>query len=264
MQRTSRDACGSPPETTADHARGTPDADPLWTPSAHSIRVLYRDRFDRMWVGTDGDGLFLYDHERVSHFRRADGLGGNQIRSLYCDRQRRALDRHAWSWVTRYAGGKFTTYTTRDGLPNDSVTAITEDEDGALYFATRGGLCRRKDGRFHAYRKEDGLHSDILSGMVDDLQGNFWLASADGIYSVSQKDLREHAAGTIKTLHVRRLWGQRRHADDHLHGRPSTDGIADARRPLAVRHDEGSGPRRSLQAADESRAAAGSHRTGAN
>jgi ligand-binding sensor domain-containing protein len=173
---------------------------PLWTPSAHQIRVLYRDRFARMWVGSNGDGIFLYDRERVLHFRSEDGLGGNQIRSLYCDLRGALWIGTLGQGLTRYAGGKFTTYTVGDGLPNDTITAISEDEDGALYFATRGGLCRLKDGRFHAYRKDDGLYSDLLSGIVDDLHGNLWFASADGIFYVSRKDLREHAAGKIKTL----------------------------------------------------------------
>jgi ligand-binding sensor domain-containing protein len=47
-----------------------------------------------------------------------------------------------WDGVSRFDGQTWTTYTTKDGLTNDSVEAIAVAPDGALWFGTGGGVSR--------------------------------------------------------------------------------------------------------------------------
>jgi ligand-binding sensor domain-containing protein len=42
---------------------------------------------------------------------------------------------------------KFTTYTTQDGLPDNSVLSIYKDRNATLWFSTPGGLGRLSNGR---------------------------------------------------------------------------------------------------------------------
>ena len=62
-------------------------------------------------------------------------------------------------WIGGYGGltalraGRFTTYTTRDGLAHDLVYALCEDGKGPLDRHTVGGLSRWRDGRFRPFDK---------------------------------------------------------------------------------------------------------------
>jgi hypothetical protein len=102
--------------------------------------------------------------------------------------------------VNKYADGKFTTYTVRDGLGSNRVTGIYEDGTGVLWFATRGGLTRLKDGRFLNFTTRDGLFYSFVSGMLDDGRGSFWFSCSQGIFRVNKADFGDYADGKIKAV----------------------------------------------------------------
>ena len=61
-------------------------------------------------------------------------------------------------------GVKVNRYTTRDGLPSNSICGILEDDFGNLWISTQRGLCKFEEAvinpekiKFHIYSVEDGL-----------------------------------------------------------------------------------------------------------
>src|SRR6185436_8111266 len=81
-----------------------------------------------LWVGTDGGGLAAIDK---------DSSGGWRVRRI----------------------------TTDDGLVNQNVASLLEDDDGSLWIGTRHGLSRFQpgSGRFRNYGVGDGLPSNEFS-----------------------------------------------------------------------------------------------------
>ena len=51
----------------------------------------------------------------------------------------------------RLKDGKFSRYTTKDGLADDFIWALMGTEDGSLWIGTNHGLNRLKDGKFALY-----------------------------------------------------------------------------------------------------------------
>jgi ligand-binding sensor domain-containing protein len=53
-----------------------------------------------------------------------------------------------WSGgALRYQNGTFKSYTTRDGLPDNSVTRVDEDDHGDMWFYTANGLSKLRNGK---------------------------------------------------------------------------------------------------------------------
>jgi ligand-binding sensor domain-containing protein len=52
------------------------------------------------------------------------------------------VDRHVGGGLLRFKDGHFTRFTTRDGLPNEHVSQILEDDRGQLWLGTRAGISR--------------------------------------------------------------------------------------------------------------------------
>jgi signal transduction histidine kinase/ligand-binding sensor domain-containing protein len=174
---------------------------PNWTGTLE-IEVLYKDTQGRMWIGTDGAGLFQQtmfqqNMDAFRNYRTQDGLASNHVRALLEDRNGALWISTFGNGVTKYAGGKFSILTTKDGLAGDRVVAIHEDEEGALWFATRRGLSRLKDGSFFTWTSRSGLFTDFVYVIVDDGKGNFWFSSAEGIFRASKQELRDFAAGVV-------------------------------------------------------------------
>jgi ligand-binding sensor domain-containing protein len=81
-------------------------------------------------------------------------------------------------WVGCYGGlmrwrdGKITAWTEQDGLPGNTVRALYEDQDGALWIGTYdSGLGRLKDGKFTRYTTREGLFNDGVFQILEDAYG---------------------------------------------------------------------------------------------
>ena len=141
------------------------------------------------------------DARRVSldrHVRRTRALRRRQVhgcRGRKAPRGSRSVrihalleDRAGALWIateggglTRYADGTFKTYTTKDGLPTDSISFVTEDSRRRIWLATVEGLVRFEDGRFTTFTTRDGMPANPVSQIVEDRQGNLWLGTRGGL-----------------------------------------------------------------------------------
>ena len=84
-----------------------------------------------LWIATF-DGLARFDGVRMVVFDRNNtaGILGNRFTSLYCRGNEFWASSEA-SGVTRYRDGRFTTYTTQQGLPSNDVAGVTGSDMGA-------------------------------------------------------------------------------------------------------------------------------------
>lgn len=131
------------------------------------INVLMRDSKRSVWIGT-ASGLFLYqpDAHEVRTIELGSPCGENspplQDLAVVC----LAEDSRCNIWVGTRQGlfrydqtGHCVRFTTDDGLPNDIVYGVLEDELGRLWISTNGGLaCYDADtSSFRTYTWRDGL-----------------------------------------------------------------------------------------------------------
>lgn len=73
-------------------------------------------------------------------------------------------------------------WTTDNGLPQNSVTAITQTRDGYLWLATFDGLVHYDGVRFTVFDKSNtkGLTSNRFSALCEDAGGALWIGTVDG------------------------------------------------------------------------------------
>jgi signal transduction histidine kinase len=155
-----------------------------------------------MWVGTNGDGLFLLEKDATSVFTTRNGLTSNAIRVLCEDRRGAIWIGTLSGGLCRYERGSFTSYSTDRGLAGMHVLDVVEDSDGSLWVATRNGLNRFKSGRFFTYRAKDGLGATFIYRIIIDQRDHFWFSCANGIFRVEKDQLNNYAEGKIRALTV--------------------------------------------------------------
>ena len=114
------------------------------------VTAMYHDPEDRMWVGTFNKGLYVIraqparrsggDGHLVRRLTKADGLPGDEIRSIF-------RDGDGQMWIgTRHSGlalmvkNDFRTLSMRDGLASNAIWAMHEDAQGRLWLQTDVGL----------------------------------------------------------------------------------------------------------------------------
>lgn len=148
----------------------------------NSVTTILQTRDGYLWLGTFG-GLARFDGIKFTVFdpNNSPGLQGNRILSLFEDRAGNLWIGTAHNGLSRYAQGRFTTWTIKDGLPDDQVKGITEDQDGALWLMTRRGLARYADGKFSVPLKEDMSQGDSIWLLRATRDGSIWMTTRSGL-----------------------------------------------------------------------------------
>ena len=84
--------------------------------------------------------------------------------------------------VRAQARPQFDSWTTDQGLPQNSVNDILQTRDGYLWLATNGGLVRFDGVRFVTFdRSTDGIRSQRISALHEDRDGTLWAGTGDGM-----------------------------------------------------------------------------------
>ena len=166
---------------------------------------LYADREGTLWIGTFSQGLDAFDPQsqdgqaRFSHYRHdpedPGSLGEGAVTAII-------EDQAGVLWVGTSAGGAcrlerdteeqrtpgtFVCYKhdpkDADSLSDNTVWAILEDREGALWMGTGAGLNRLdpKTDKFLHYTTADGLPHDSVFGILEDEDGHLWLSTARGL-----------------------------------------------------------------------------------
>jgi signal transduction histidine kinase/ligand-binding sensor domain-containing protein len=120
--------------TTTAHAQYRFDH---WTANnglpQNSVRDIVQTRDGYLWLATL-DGLVRFDGVRFTVFNKSNspGIINNRFLQLYEDRQGDLWAITENSGLTRLQQGRFTTYTTADGLPDNTIDSIGGDGQGNL------------------------------------------------------------------------------------------------------------------------------------
>jgi len=72
-------------------------------------------------------------------------------------------------------------FTTADGLANDSVNCIVQDRYGFLWFCTQEGLSRFDGYAFATFGRESGLPSLAVLDFLETGDGEYWVATGRGL-----------------------------------------------------------------------------------
>jgi ligand-binding sensor domain-containing protein len=102
---------------------------------------LVVDDSDRVWAGTWGGGVGVYDGKQWQNYTRRDGLAGNIVYSI-------AIGEDGVYWfgtnhgLTRHDGNTWLTYDKSNGLLDDNVYTIVTTANGDIWAGTRRGVTR--------------------------------------------------------------------------------------------------------------------------
>jgi signal transduction histidine kinase/ligand-binding sensor domain-containing protein len=150
---------------------------------------IYVDSRQRVWFAPLSGGL---------HWLRSGTTGAVQTGGLEHDVIYSIAGRDDDLWLGRQRGGlthlrlsseeaiTSQTYTHAQGLAEDSVFAVLESADGAVWAATLNhGVSRLKDGHFTTYTTADGLASNSVTAIAQSSDGVMWFATPRGLSSLS-------------------------------------------------------------------------------
>jgi ligand-binding sensor domain-containing protein len=137
------------------------------------IQDIGEDRKGNIWIATMGNGVLCYNPTTARAKSYTVGSGGkshissNSVSSI-------TFDHNGNPWFSTDRGGismfnmktrTFTSYSRKDGLPDDIAYKILEDKNNCLWFGTNQGLVRFNPHtkEVKTYRSTNGLTGNQYS-----------------------------------------------------------------------------------------------------
>ncbi len=162
------------------------------------LRSIYEDRHGDIWISIGSENKTSETKTKVARWERAtgkfhsyaeaEGLSAKGSPSTVCEDQAGNL------WVgfergdvARYLGGRFTTFTSLDGVPEGEIKQLLCDSRGRIWIASiNGGLGRIDDPaserpQIVRYKMSDGLASNAILSIAEDRMNRFYVATARGL-----------------------------------------------------------------------------------
>ena len=172
-----------------------------------NLEVILEGENGTVWVGTTSEGLFCFNRkgETLAHFstKTQPALSNDHVLSLLFDKTGKL-------WVGTFGGGlcsidfpsfgnlesrkaNIRIFTQREGLSDNNVVSIQEDEAGNIWAATYNGLlCYRvDDDAFRSFYEEDGLSTNEFNyaSYFKDEQGGLWFGGMNGVNYFDPSDV---------------------------------------------------------------------------
>jgi len=181
--------------------KGTKRVNTTNTPElkSNNINSMLKDRRGRIWIGTYGGGLTVYDpaEDRFRHYGMEKDINSNHILSLF-----ESSDGTIWmgtegSGIGLYSPetGSFDVITTDselagNPLSNNTVKSFAEDRHGNIWVGTSYGLNKLDDAHKRNtvyFTSNSALQSDIVNAIVTDNYGHIWAATNKGITKIDDR-----------------------------------------------------------------------------
>lgn len=160
--------------------------------SDNAIGPIYQDSSEVLWVATH-NGLDRYDPQTDSFIAYQNdpedpkSISHNIVFSIHEDRNQNL-------WMGTWGGGlnefnredeTFRHYRTKDGLPNDSIYGILEDDAGNLWLSTNHGISKfnPQAETFKNFDVGDGLQSNEFNynAYFEDSSGQMFFGGINGL-----------------------------------------------------------------------------------
>ena len=152
------------------------------------VRAISKDDKGRLWVGTYGRGIYVFDSQMhiAANISSTKGLLSSSINHLL-------LATDGTMWIASGEGlVQYDThndsilhiYTRNDTIDNDYIRAVAEDKKGNIWFSTNTGIsCLTTEGKILNFDSSDDIPGgSYISGAVSlSPDGEMFFVSTDGI-----------------------------------------------------------------------------------
>jgi ligand-binding sensor domain-containing protein len=201
-----RPAQESKPAPVASETCCSPVQGDVVTDIGNSAMVVFQDKNNHYWFGSDGNGLFRYDGKTITQFTTKHGLSGNQIRTIKGDKAGNVFI-NTLGGISMYDGHRFSTLRPVESKDLDGGWRLNPDDVWLGFLPGQRGPFRW-DGKtlyalqFPKHALEDEFNAESKSlpnrrhspyeiySIYQDSKGIIWLGTGNfGIYRFDGKSL---------------------------------------------------------------------------
>ena len=168
-----------------------------------NIQVLYRDPENNLWIGTNSGLSFIGADSKANEIISIDQSEQFAKSNIFVITG--SLSKGLWIGTSKglwfLKNNQLLKYTKKDGLADDTVMSLYEDDSGVLWIGTFGnGLSRFKENKLASVNTRNGLFNDTVFVILPDEHGNLWMSCNRGIFRLTKISFDEFIDGKRQTV----------------------------------------------------------------
>jgi signal transduction histidine kinase/ligand-binding sensor domain-containing protein len=157
----------------------------------NTVFTLLQSRSGYLWAGTElglarFDGVSFRVFDRTTTEQTASGHASASFpdAEIHCilDSSDGSLWTGTSDGLVRINGGHTTLFTTRDGLPHNSVRGLSETSDKSLWVWTEGGIAYWDGKQFQSVAGQPNAPSGNVTSIAADNSGSLWAGASSGAF----------------------------------------------------------------------------------
>lgn len=140
---------------------------------------VFEDSGGRVWCAKQNDELMVIEDGKIQTYSSNNGYPAFGF-GIFEDRQKNlwfSSNNALW----QFRNGKFTRFTTENGLIDNHTRYVYQDGEGTLWVGTSGGLNHLTERTITAYSQADGLAADNVYSIFQDRAKRIWIGSWTGL-----------------------------------------------------------------------------------
>ncbi len=168
------------------------------------VKSIAEDHEGNIWLGTDGQGVYVYDGNEFTAVTELDRAYIKQIK----------VGPNGHIWLATAGSGIIEVsrkdknlliekWTTQEGILSNRINALHFDKQNRLWYGTAeyGIGCINLDHRpIDRFNTENGLISNMVRSISEDNKGQLWIGTADaGVCSISIYDKQKSIRGVSQS-----------------------------------------------------------------
>jgi len=147
------------------------------------ILTITQDDFNRYWLGTDANGLFVFDGENRIQVKEDQGIKFNKVERIFEDNMNNIWIGTDGGGASVFRGFTFTNYTFERILPNNFIWSVLVDHQNRKWFGTDGnGLMKFENNKFVLHKTSNtNLSNDHVNAIFEDSKKTIWFGTNQGV-----------------------------------------------------------------------------------
>jgi ligand-binding sensor domain-containing protein len=143
-----------------------------------------QDKSGRMWFGSGGEGVFMYDGQSFQNFTTEDGLLDNDVNGIAEDKKGNILF-GTRKGICRYDGTSIQYLTQDSDESRQAISSLLVDKTGHIWFGTWNNGVYRYDGKAYTNFLNKGAFNlknsnQLILDILEDKDGKLWFSSWNG------------------------------------------------------------------------------------
>ncbi|HET9057390.1 MAG TPA: two-component regulator propeller domain-containing protein [Chitinophagaceae bacterium] len=164
------------------------------------IYTIFIDSRNRVWFGTDGKGLAVFEKGIFKSYNKKQGINDEVIYSITEDDKGNIWFSTSSAGLYKFDGKQFVNFGLQEGLSDLAISSLLSDKKGSLLVTNKRGIdiINTDNGLVYYLDNEAGVEEPnaTLNCITNDDNGNIYFSTAKGIFSYNPSQNKLYAQVT--------------------------------------------------------------------